>query len=368
MDKINFKNLPDKTTSITAEKLNKIQENVEKAINEKSSLPVGGDEGQILAKASNQDNDVEWIDNIGQGGGDTLPIGAILPFSGDVIPNGWLLCDGSPFSASEYPELFDLIGVTYGWDENRNPLLPDMRGRVVVGKKAATSANDTEFNALGKTGGEKAHTLTKSELPQIDIQTNYASSSGGDGSGLVYGTKTGSSNNSLIKNVNYGGEAHNNLQPYIVTNFIIKAKMTIVTNGEVIQQNGTSSTDNVYSAAAVDYKIQKLKEIILYENNIGTKETVTLSETTENFSYIEVFAKYGTAYYTSVKIFTPNDKYFNMTASMMNQVASTGYVASTNYSISGTTITPQYYGEWNLSSSSFSGDNKFTIFKVIGYR
>lgn len=67
MDKINFKNLPNKTTSITAEKLNKIQENVEKAINEKSSLPVGGDEGQILAKASNQDNDVEWIDNIGQG-------------------------------------------------------------------------------------------------------------------------------------------------------------------------------------------------------------------------------------------------------------------------------------------------------------
>ena len=160
-------------------------------------------------------------------GGDTLPIGAILPFSGDIIPNGWLLCDGSPFSASEYPELFDLIGVTYGWDENRNPLLPDMRGRVVVGKKAATSVNDTEFNALGKTGGEKAHTLTKSELPQIDIQTNYASSSGGDGSGLVYGTKTGSSNNSLIENINYGGEAHNNLQPYIVTNFIIKAKITI---------------------------------------------------------------------------------------------------------------------------------------------
>lgn len=67
MDKINFKNLPNKTTPINAENLNKIQENVEKAINEKSSLPVGGDEGQILAKASNQDNDVEWIDNIGQG-------------------------------------------------------------------------------------------------------------------------------------------------------------------------------------------------------------------------------------------------------------------------------------------------------------
>ena len=194
----------------------------------------------------------------GQGGGDTLPIGIIMPYTSDTIPNGWLLCDGSPFSASEYPELFDLIGVTYGWDEDRNPLLPDMRGRVVVGKKAATSVNDTEFNALGKTGGEKAHTLTKSELPQIDIQTNYASSSGGDGSGLVYGTKTGSSNNSLIENINYGGEAHNNLQPYIVTNFIIKAKMTVAIEGEIIQENDTATTENVYSASAVDNKLAQI--------------------------------------------------------------------------------------------------------------
>ena len=194
----------------------------------------------------------------GQGGGDTLPIGTIMPYTSNTIPNGWLLCDGSAFSASEYPELFDLIGVTYGWDEDRNPLLPDMRGRVVVGKKAATSVNDTEFNALGKTGGEKAHTLTKSELPQIDIQTNYASSSGGDGSGLVYGTKTGSSNNSLIENINYGGEAHNNLQPYIVTNFIIKAKMTVAIEGEIIQENDTATTENVYSASAVDNKLAQI--------------------------------------------------------------------------------------------------------------
>lgn len=300
-------------------------------------------------------------------GGDTLPIGATLPFSGDIIPNGWLLCDGSAFSASEYPELFDLIGVTYGWDEDRNPLLPDMRGRVVVGKKAATSANDTEFSTLGKTGGEKTHTLTINEMPSHNHHLNIIGVGQGSYGYNVSSLPIGSEQNEFTDNKG-GGQSHNNLQPYIVTNFIIKAKMTIVTNGEIIQQNGTSSTDNVYSAAAVDYKIQKLKEIILYENNIGTKETVTLSETTENFSYIEVFAKYGTAYYTSVKIFTPNDKYFNMTASMMNQLASTGYVASTNYSISGTTITPQYYGEWNLSSSSFSGDNKFTIFKVIGYR
>ena len=166
----------------------------------------------------------------GQGGGDTLPIGTIMPYTSDTIPNGWLLCDGSPFSASEYPELFDLIGVTYGWDENRNPLLPDMRGRVVVGKKAATSVNDTEFNALGKTGGEKAHTLTIDEMPSHmhDIMTNanwnsldrtygYLARGSNGTDELKTGTEFGA-------RASGGSQPHNNLQPYIVTNFIIKAK------------------------------------------------------------------------------------------------------------------------------------------------
>lgn len=187
-------------------------------------------------------------------GGDTLPIGATLSFSGDIIPNGWLLCDGSAFSASEYPELFDLIGVTYGWDEDRNPLLPDMRGRVVVGKKAATSVNDTEFNALGKTGGEKEHTLTIDEMPSHTHEIKKASSVGGDGSGLAY-SSTETTNSAGILNTG-GSQPHNNLQPYIVTNYIIKAKMTVAIEGEIIQENGTPSASNVYSASAVDNKLK----------------------------------------------------------------------------------------------------------------
>ena len=254
MDKINFKNLPNKTTPINAENLNKIQENAEKAINEKSSLPVGGDEGQILAKASNQDNDVEWIDNIGQGGGDTLPIGAILPFSGDVIPNGWLLCDGSVIEQEDYPELFEVLAGNYGIISREEIRLPDLRGKVTVGK----DSTDTDFNTLGNTGGEKTHNLTIDEMPSHNhelkrgdygsVRREEISYSNGEN---IQFTSAGVSNTG-------GDQPHNNLQPYIVTNYIIKAKMTVAIEGEIIQEDGIASEINVYSASAVDNKLAQI--------------------------------------------------------------------------------------------------------------
>lgn len=190
-------------------------------------------------------------------GGDTVPIGSIVAFASDTIPNGWLLCDGSVVSRTTYSELFNAIGLNYvedgvEWlDEERFPL-PNVKGKTVVGK----DSTDTDFNTLGKTAGEKTHTLTKSELPKIDIQTKFASSSGGDGSGLVYGTSTGSSPNNLVYNVNYGSQAHNNLQPYLAENFIIKAKNTVVVKGDVIQETDTASENNTYSAKAIDNKLK----------------------------------------------------------------------------------------------------------------
>lgn len=203
-------------------------------------------------------------------GGDTVPIGSIVAFASDTIPNGWLLCDGSVVSRTTYSELFNAIGLNYvedgvEWlDEERFPL-PNAKGRTLVGK----DSTDTDFNTLGKTAGEKTHTLTKSELPKIDIQTKFASSSGGDGSGLVYGTSTGSSPNNLVYNVNYGSQAHNNLQPSLTLNYIIKAKNTVVVKGDVIQENGTASENNTYSAKAID---NKLKTNIVIGKEVATNE------------------------------------------------------------------------------------------------
>jgi microcystin-dependent protein len=60
-------------------------------------------------------------------------IGQIMPYPSDLQPSGWLRADGSVLPVSEYPELFDVIGDTYGGDGETNFAVPDLRARVPVG-------------------------------------------------------------------------------------------------------------------------------------------------------------------------------------------------------------------------------------------
>lgn len=67
------------------------------------------------------------------GGGGT-PSGVIAQFAGATAPSGWLLCDGSSLLRSAYPDLFAVIGTTYGAVDGTHFTLPDGRGRVLAGK------------------------------------------------------------------------------------------------------------------------------------------------------------------------------------------------------------------------------------------
>lgn len=71
----------------------------------------------IVEKDTVQDGTVTWeVRTIGSGaGGDGVPLGTIIPFSSSSnIPEGYLKCNGAAVSRAMYPDLFDLIGTTYG--------------------------------------------------------------------------------------------------------------------------------------------------------------------------------------------------------------------------------------------------------------
>ena len=82
-------------------------------------------------------------------------------------------------------------------------------GRVPVG----VNTSETEFNSVEKTGGEKKHTLTTNEMPSHNHGVGTYRSSGG--SETRYYNPTGAQQVKNYTEYAGGGEAHNNLQPYI---------------------------------------------------------------------------------------------------------------------------------------------------------
>lgn len=181
-----------------------------------------------------------------------VPVGAVQMFAGTAIPAGWLRCDGQSVLRSSYPLLFAALGGAsspWGGVTATHFNVPNMKGRVPVG----LDTGDTQFDAVGETGGAKTHTLTVAEMPShthtqnahTHTQDSHSHGPSGGGSFLKSGTGSGANittggggyasttvttsvtpdiNSTTATNQNTGGGgAHNNLQPYAVLDFIIRA-------------------------------------------------------------------------------------------------------------------------------------------------
>lgn len=141
-----------------------------------------------------------------------------------TAPAGWLLCQGQSLLRASYPRLFAAIGTTYGAADSTHFTLPDLRGRVVVGR----DSTQTEFDVLGEAGGAKTVTLTTSQIPshshQIGVQSGSDNNDFVAGSANAYGITVWASRQvayDMLEPVG-GGGSHNNLQPYLTLNYIIK--------------------------------------------------------------------------------------------------------------------------------------------------
>jgi microcystin-dependent protein len=228
------------------------------------------------------------------------PVGVVEAFAGTNAPNGWLICDGSQVSRSLFPELFSVIGTQYGsGDGFATFTLPDLRGRTIAGKDGVNNMNNGPVNrltsthfgasgtALGNAGGSESHTLTTAQLAvhshsdaghthppypgyegywQEDSQSGVIIAQGGNfkANSLVPSTGTGYSS---IQNAG-SGNAHNNTQPTMILNYIIKAVSELPRGGWY----NSSSPDLVTSLPTNPYNGQ---EVILVQ---------TVAETTYHTS------------------------------------------------------------------------------------
>lgn len=164
-------------------------------------------------------------DRTWQAVGAGTPAGVLAPFAGTIEPAGWLLCYGQAVSRATYATLFAAISTVYGVGDGSTTFnLPDLRGRVVGGKDnmggtaASRLTSPVAGSTLGAVGGTQSHTLTTTEMP-AHTHTITSGNTGGVpyigpyGVAEMAGTQTGSAGS---------GGAHNNTQPTIVLNYIIK--------------------------------------------------------------------------------------------------------------------------------------------------
>jgi microcystin-dependent protein len=157
---------------------------------------------------------------------------AFTPFIGEIrwvafnfAPKGWAQCNGQLLPINQNPALFSLLGTTFGGNGLTTFALPDMRSRAPI----HVSPNYT----LGGIGGEESHTLTLAEIPAhthtvtADPREGTAAGPTGnspaktsDGTTAYGSSTTAQMAPGSVTNAG-GGQAHQNMKPFITLNCII---------------------------------------------------------------------------------------------------------------------------------------------------
>jgi microcystin-dependent protein len=139
-------------------------------------------------------------------------------------PKGWALCNGQFLPINQNQALFSLLGTTYGGNGQTTFALPNMQG--------CTPIHEGNGHTLGEKAGSTSVTVNQSQMPLhihfVNATTNETTQSPVPVNSLL---SPGNNMYSGVSNLttllpaavsNVGGsQAHNNMMPYLVLNFII---------------------------------------------------------------------------------------------------------------------------------------------------
>jgi microcystin-dependent protein len=195
-----------------------------------------------------------------------VPIGSIMPFAGNNVPYGYLLCDGGEIERAKFPDLFDVIGTRYNGIATLNGAgtyrVPDLRGRFALGRHNMDNNIDvpngtggfvdngggeptparvegTAAQTLGSTSGQSTVVLNKNNLPQHEhsfIVNSIQYSSVAVGGGAVGDADFGlgpTTSNGAVYQPNTGGikvdgsvafsQPVGVMNPFLTVNYIIRS-------------------------------------------------------------------------------------------------------------------------------------------------
>ena len=158
-------------------------------------------------------------------------VGEIRMFAGNFAPNGWMTCEGQVLPISENEVLFQLIGTTYGGDGESTFALPNLASRVPI--HMGTGPDGTTYQ-IGETGGVEQVTLSVQQIPNHNhaflASADNGSAASPDNAVPGKGTAVTIFRPGPAAAVQLaagslapvgGSQPHENMQPYIVINYII---------------------------------------------------------------------------------------------------------------------------------------------------
>lgn len=195
-----------------------------------------------------------------------IPTGFIGSYSGTTAPTSWVMMDGTTIGSAssgatgranaDTQTLFTLLWNSFSntnapvsggrgasasadWSANKTIQVPDGKGKVIAGVDVGGTTLSIG-TVIGNTGGSQTHTLTASEQASMPVTgsisasiipgsivntsaegSNFGNSVTSGGNRTLY-EATASVTGTISGTATGSGGAHNNVQPTLVMNYIIK--------------------------------------------------------------------------------------------------------------------------------------------------